>query len=246
VRKKIYGRIITVIVALSIASFSAPMPIVHARSDYLTLDGRSGPGQNGDCQASGPTVSCAAAIGLNTTRLNDVIVLALFADGMSVSQIIDRSSLNFIPRFERAGGQIAEYYAIAPSILTNDNTTVVFSAPYHALTFALTFAVAGANTKQIFDPSHNLPSETGCPPLSSCNLSIQTLVPQDFVFAITATGDNPTCATNGFSFIQFVGELEADYRISNTPGALTFFCSNARGASPVAIVGDGIFHSTGP
>jgi len=246
VRKKIYGWLVTVIVALSMAGLSTPLPTVHARSDYLTLDGRSGPGQNGDCQVSSLTVSCAAAIGLNTTRPNDVIVLAMFADGMSVSQIIDKSGLNFIPRFERAGGQIAEYYAIAPSILTNDNTTVVFSASYHALTFALTFAVAGANTKQIFDPSQNLPSETSCPPLSSCNLTIQTLVPHDFVFAITATGDNPICITNGFSFIQFVGELEADYLISSATGALTFHCSNRGGASPVAIMGDGIFHRTGP
>jgi len=166
---------------------------------------------------------------------------------MSVSQIIDKSGLNFTPRFEKAGSLIAEYYAIAPSAITDDNTTVVFSAAHHYLTFAVTFAVAGANPNHAFNPSTSLPTDTVCPrppTLPTCNLNIPTKQADEFVFTITAIGDSPNCVT-GFTNLFSNGWLEIDYTMPTSRGGVTFSCSRIDGTEPVAIVGDAIFpHSS--
>ncbi len=241
--KKVSGWLAALIIGVSIAGFTTSMPIAYARGDNLMLDGTSSISQNKNCQISTPTLSCAAAIGLNTTRANDVVILAMFADGMSASQIIDKSGLNFTARFESAGSQIAEYYAIAPSVMINDNTTVVFSAARHALTFAVTFAVAGANPSRVSDPSTSLPANTVCPTpaiLPACSLNIPTKLADEFVFAITAIGDSPRCVT-GFANLFSNGWLEVDYTVPTARGTITFSCSRIDGTEPVAIVADAIF-----
>jgi hypothetical protein len=162
---------------------------------------------------------------------------------MAVSQIIDKAGLNFAPRFERAGGLIAEYYAVAPSVLTDDNTTVVFSGTHHALTFAVTFAVAGANTRNTFDRSAGLPTDNMCsgfPIPPSCDLNIPTKLANEFVFAITAIGDAPNCRT-GFTNIFSNGWIEVDYTVPTARGTVTFSCSRIDGSQPAEIVGDAIF-----
>jgi hypothetical protein len=228
------------IVGLSIAGLAISMPIAIAEGHNPTIDGTSVISQNENCQVSTPTLSCAAAIGLNTTHANDVVVLALYANGMSVSQIIDKAKLNFTPRLEKAGGLIAEYYAVAPSALADDNTTVVFSGARHALTFAVTFAIAGANTDHTFDQSVGLPTDTICPGppiLPSCDLNIPTKKVAEFVFAITAIGDAPNCRT-GFTNLFGNGWIEVDYTIPTARGTVTFSCSRIDGAQPAQIVGD--------
>ncbi|TMI76485.1 hypothetical protein E6H11_00515 [Candidatus Bathyarchaeota archaeon] len=240
---KISSWLAAVFVGLSIAGLTISMPTAHAEGHRLALDGMSVASQSVDCRVSTPTLSCATAIGLNTTHANDVVVLAMYADGMSVSQIIDKAGLSFTPRFEKASGLIAEYYAVALSVLTDDNTTVVFSGARHALTFAVTFAVSDANIRNAFDPSVGLPTDTTCPGLPilpSCDLNIPTKKVAEFVFTVTAIGDAPNCRT-GFTNLFSNGWIEIDYTIPATKGTVTFSCSRIDGAEPAQIVGDAIF-----
>lgn len=219
------------------------MPMAHAGTDDLTLDGISGPFQSRSCQISTPTLACATAIGVNTTRANDVVILALYSNGMSVSQIIDKSGLNFVARFEMAGDRIAEYYAIASSVIADDNTTVVFSGTRHALTFAVSFAVSGANTNRVFDPSSTLPTDTICPVppiLPACSLNVPTKRGDELLFALTDIGDSSNCVT-GFTNVFSNGRLEIDYSLPGARGTTTFSCGRVNGSDPVAIVGDAIF-----
>jgi len=241
---KILCWLAALIIGVSVVGLATSMPIAHARSDNPTLDGTSAISPlSANCLISTSTLSCAAAVGLNTTQANDIVVLALYGDGMAVSQIIDKAGLNFAPRFERAGGLIAEYYAVAPSVLTDDNTTVVFSGTHHALTFAATFAVAGANTRHTFDDSAGLPTDTICsgfPVPPSCDLNIPIKLANEFVFAITAIGNAPNCRT-GFTNIFSNGWIEVDYTVPTTRGTVTFSCSRIDGSEPAEIVGDAIF-----
>src|SRR6266571_2381343 len=139
----------------------------------------------------------------------------------------------------------AEYYAIAPTVLSNDNTTVEIrsyqGAP--ALLDGFEFALTGVDANSPFDPSPGLPAIGQCPNYpndnQSCSVNIQTSQGNDFVFVIVSLG-NWTCTTNGFTNILAHSHLEVDYLDPAGPGSATFTCLDGSYSQPAVIIGDAV------
>ena len=203
---------------------------------------------------------------LTTSKGNDVVMLIVeCGDGnrpcTNTPTIIDGSGLSFTQRLSYSfnGGKIWEYYAIATSPLRSDNITVAYSCSESGNPLAscggdslpiLALAIHGANTRAIFDQSSSIPStcsllacgncEVG---FGTCSVSIETST-LDFIIAITAINDAPSCGgfpvvVPGFVNIATDDQLfEVDYAITTTSQSNVTF--NCNGTDAIAIVVDAI------
>jgi len=192
--------------------------------------------------------ACCGTKLLTTTSPNDVVVVVVQCGFRScngnVSSVTDSSGLDYTLRASYApNDKLWEYYAIAPTPLSSDNITVLFSGV--AFGGFVAFAVEGANTATVFDPSPSLPATSTCPGgpgRNDCTVSAGTSA-VDFVIASTAINDADSCnASTGFSeIIPGTGFPDVDYQIVDALGSRTYFtCS---GTDPTAIVMDALVSS---
>ena len=252
-KKQTLGWLAIAVIVLS--GLSVLLPSTRADSTPVVLDGESH--WIPTCPSVNLTFTCLG-FGLSTTKLNDTVIMALTLWGTSVIKIIDSAGLNWTLRMEGMTGgngwcfpsctsfeMNAEYYAIAPTVLSNDNTTVVFrsyqGAP--ALLDGFEFALTGVDANSPFDPSPGLPAIGQCPNYpndnQSCSVNIQTSQANDFVFVIVSLG-NSTCTTNGFTNILAHSHLEVDYLDPAGPGSATFTCLDGSYPQPAVIIGDAV------
>jgi hypothetical protein len=139
----------------------------------------------------------------------------------------------------------AEYYALAPMVLSNDNTTVEIHSYQGAPSVldGFEFAITGGDVNSPFDQSPSLPAIGQCPNYpnnnQACSDNIQTSKANDLVFAIISLG-NSTCTTNGFTTILAHSHLEVDFLDPAGPGNVTFTCINGAYSQPAVIIGDAV------
>ena len=253
-RKQALGwRAIAVIV---LSGLSVLLPSTRADGTPVVLDGESH--WIPTCPSGFNLTFICLGFGLSTTKLNDTVIMALTLWGTSVIKIIDSAGLNWTLRMEGMTGgngwcfpsctsfeMNAEYYAIAPTVLSNDNTTVEIrsyqGAP--ALLDGFEFALTGGDANSPFDASPGLPAIGQCPNYpndnQSCSANIQTSQANDFVFVIVSLG-NSTCTTNGFTNILAHSHLEVDYLDPAGPGSVTFTCIDGSYSQPAVIIGDAV------
>jgi len=210
-------------------------PVARAMTPPLRIDGV---GTDTICQALGCT-----AQSLTTTQPDDVIVAVaecgfLRCEG-SLSSVIDSSGLSFSLRVSyTAGDTLWEYFARAASPLVSDNITAMF---VNSVSIMQVFAIHGANTAAIFDPSPYIPITVPCAGVEflPCSAAI-TPSSVDMVIAIVAINDASACvAPLGFTPIgEAGGFLEVDFRIAVRPHSpILFSCT---GTDPVAIIVDAV------
>jgi hypothetical protein len=161
----------------------------------------SGLSIDGTATTSSCTSPCTTDI--TTSDSNDVVVVFLaFNAGVTVSSVVDSGSagLTFNTRLACAGADrsMCEYYAIAPSPLTNEPIKITGSGNINGFIFG----VNGADTASPYDANAGLPNEATQNSLSSAFCTVSTSNANDMIITDVADGGtsaitNPT----GFSTI---------------------------------------------
>lgn len=200
---------------------------------------------------------------LTTTKKEDVIILVAYCNCPSdTPSIIDSAGLNYVMRvaytisLPLALGPgfltLREFYATAESPLTSDNITAPSTLGLQPIQ---AFAIHTSDIETIFDPNPSLPVTLTCPWTNSpdlvvfhdCSASAGPLS-DDFVIAITAINDAPSCPaipSSGFSELVFDGStLDIQYRIvGRSQSTVTFTCAGGEvspNTDPMAMVLDAI------
>lgn len=146
--------------------------------------------------------STAASVSLTTSNANDVIIVDIVENSTTVTSVTDTAGLVWHQRAVAGTSlhPIYEYYAIAPSALTNDQIAVSFAgtASYADVN---AFGISGANTASPFDPNVAVPST----PASSKG-SVSTSDTNDLIFAgYRFTEDETPSAGTGWTAINAGG-----------------------------------------
>ena len=206
------------------------------------------------------TDSCQS---ISTTYAQDVILLVANCQSNTISSqqctgitpsVSDSSGLAFITRatYCYSGSSFVsclwEYYALANSLLNNDNIT---SLPNHSgVRWQITtLAVSGVNTNSIFDPllavGQHCPASDGSP--ANCTISFTTSsasapAPYEFLLTNSALNDAGQCyppPSQGWSLpIFYNGKGESEYQIAPLTRNYSFTCTS--NGDPLIILADGI------
>jgi hypothetical protein len=172
----------------------------HAAFAALSFDGTT---------QGGGYVSLATS-SLTTSNSNDVIVAYALTIGTSLA-ISDVAGLTWHSRAATSttgGGLLEEWYAIAPSPLSNDVITVTTNNNYEEFN---AFGVSGANTSSPFDPGGPV---TGT---STDTDLISTTNSNTMVIAAFSYGNAPPDASAGFNLIYSQDFLASEYGLFSSP-----------------------------
>lgn len=158
--------------------------------------------------------STAATVQLTTSRANDIIIVDIIQNGTSVASVADSAGLAWQQRAlaGTSGQTIEEYYAVAPTALTNDSITVKFAgtASYADVN---AFGVSGADITDPFDISAPATAATGPASISTPNAG--DLIISSSRFANDAT---PTPGANWSAISAGGGYYLSEYQIVSSTG----------------------------
>jgi autotransporter passenger strand-loop-strand repeat protein len=155
----------------------------------------------------------SATVSLTTSQANDVLILEVLQNHSTVASVTDTAGLTWHLRAVAgtSPNTIYEYYAIAPSAVSNDVVTVNFAG---SVTYAdlNAFGVSGANTSSPFDPNASIAAT----PATSAG-SVTTSNANDLIFAAYrfATNSNPNVGS-GWTAINASGSYYlSEYQVAS-------------------------------
>lgn len=173
-----------------------------------------------------------ATLTLSTTKTNNVIYVAIEANG-SVASVVGSTLGAFTAR---ATGAIVSFWALAPSILSSEVITLTYSGGTTFIS-ATAFAVNGAHTAAPFDVNASIPtiSSFGVPadPLSATTTAVNTMAIGAFRMSGTS---NPTNGS-GWTPIQLNGDfLLTEVKLLSSAGSFSATIGTGVGDSNQGIV----------
>jgi hypothetical protein len=171
-----------------------------------------------DGVATGNSSTSTATVTLTTTSTNDVIVVQTVnnsASSVTVTGVTDTAGLTWTKRagvdWDTSGRfRAEEWYAIAPTALSNDTITVSYSSAASHSIRNFAFGVSGANTTTPFDTNGSLPATAQfVDATKNISATISTTNPNSILIGLVGTfgGIGTVTYPSGFSLIVAGGTL---------------------------------------